>query len=132
MVSRVSAAALNRMPYIRLVVVGDVGDLLGQREQHVEIRHGKQVGLARGEPFPRCPTQTLRTVPIAAAIVGDERVCAVLATHDVAAEGRGAASLDRRQDLQLPEAHVTGVGLAPRRSMLAEDVRDLQRWTRHR
>ena len=41
--------------YHRLVVVGDVGDLLGQREQHVEIRHGKQVGLARAEPFPRCP-----------------------------------------------------------------------------
>ena len=60
------------------------------------------------------------------AIVGDERVCAVLAAHDVAAEGRSAAALDRRHDLQLLEAHVTGVGLAPRRSVLAEDVRDLQ------
>jgi len=59
-------------------------------------------------------------------------VCAVLAAHDVAAEGRGAAALDRRHDLQLLKAHVTGVGLAPRRSVLAEDVRDLQRWTRHR
>ena|SRR5579864_825822 len=26
---------------------------------------------------------------------------------------------------------MTGVGLAPRRPVLAEDVRDLQRWTRH-
>ena len=30
-----------------------------------------------------------------AAIIGDERVCAVLTAHDVAAEGRGAAALDR-------------------------------------
>jgi hypothetical protein len=59
-------------------------------------------------------------------------VCAVLAARDVAAERRGAAPLDRRHDLQLLEAHVTGVGLAPLRSVLAEDVRDLQRWTRHR
>lgn len=26
---------------------------------------------------------------------------------------------------------MTGIGFAPRRSVLAEDIRDLQRWTRH-
>ena len=55
---------------------------------------------------------------------------AVLAALDVAAERGGAAGLDRRHDLQLGEAHVTGVGLAPRRPMGAKDVGDLQAATR--
>src|SRR6266851_3675352 len=49
----------------------------------------------------------------------------------MAAESRRAAALDGRHDLQLAEAHVTGVGSAPRRSVAAEDIRDLQRRTRH-
>ena len=49
---------------------------------------------------------------------------AVLAALDMAAERRGPAGLDRRHRLQLGEAHVTGVGLAPRRPMGAKDVGD--------
>jgi hypothetical protein len=44
----------------------------------------------------------------------------------MAAERGGATGLDRRHDLQLGEAHVAGVGLAPRRPMGANDVGDLQ------
>ena len=58
-------------------------------------------------------------------------VRAVLAALDVSAERGGATGLDRRHDLQLGEAHVTGVGLAPRRAMGAKDVGDLQRRPRH-
>jgi hypothetical protein len=39
----------------------------------------------------------------------------VLAALDVAAERGSATDLDRRHDLQLSEAHVTGIGLSPRR-----------------
>ena len=35
--------------------------------------------------------------------------------------------LDRRHDLELAEAHMAGVGSAPRRPVGAEDIRDLQR-----
>ena len=42
-----------------------------------------------------------------------------------------AATLDRRHHLQLAEAHMAGIGFAPCRSMAAEDIRDLQSWTRH-
>jgi hypothetical protein len=38
----------------------------------------------------------------------------------MAAERRGPAGLDRRHRLQLGEAHVPGVGLAPRRPMGAK------------
>ena len=51
---------------------------------------------------------------------------AVLAALDVAAERGGAAGLDRPHDLELAEAHVAGVGLAPRRTMSAKDVGDLE------
>ena len=49
---------------------------------------------------------------------------AVLAALDVAAERGGATDFDRRHDLQLGKAHVTGVGLTPRRPMGAKDVGD--------
>jgi hypothetical protein len=38
------------------------------------------------------------------------------------------AVLDRRHHLELAEADMAGVGLAPRRSMAAEDIRNLQPW----
>ena len=55
---------------------------------------------------------------------------AVLAALDMAAESRGTAALDGRHDLQLVEAQVSGVGGAPGRTVAAEDIRQLDRWTR--
>src|SRR5271163_598422 len=72
-------------------------------------------------------------VPVAAAIVGDDGVSAllVLAARNMPAEGRRAAVLDRTHDLHLIEADVAGIGTTPRRSVVAEDIRDLQRWAGH-
>jgi len=68
-----------------------------------------------------------------AAVVGDDGVSAalVLAAPDNAAERRRKAALDRAHHLHLAEADVAGIGLAPRRPVVAEDIRDLQLWTRH-
>ena len=115
----------------RLVLVGDVGDGRRQREHHVIVRHRQQLGLARGEPFLCRGALALRAVPVAARVVGDLGVRALLAARDMAAERRRAAALDRRHHLQLAEAHMAGIGLTPCRSMVAEDIRDLQRRTRH-
>jgi hypothetical protein len=70
---------------------------------------------------------------IAAAIVGDDGVSAfaVLAARDMAAERRRPAALDRTHYLHLGEAHVTGVGATPSGAVIAEDIRDLQGYTRH-
>jgi hypothetical protein len=65
-------------------------------------------------------------MPVAAGIVGDAHTRAVLAALDVSAERGGATGLDRRHRLQLSEAHVTSVGLAPRRPMGAKNVGDLE------
>ena len=65
-------------------------------------------------------------MPITAAVIGDLRVQAVLAAHDMAAERRRAATLDRRHHLQLAEADVTCIGFTPGGPVVAEDIRDLQ------
>src|SRR5260370_15033910 len=70
-------------------------------------------------------------MPITAAVIGDLRVQAVLAAHDMAAESRRAAALDRRHHLQLAETDMTGIGLPPCRAMVAADIRDLQGGTSH-
>ena len=68
-----------------------------------------------------------------ARVVSDERMATrrVLAACDVAAERRRAAALDRAHHLQLVEAHMAAVGLAPSGTVVAEDVRDLQNRPNH-
>jgi hypothetical protein len=58
-------------------------------------------------------------------------VRAILTAQDMPAQRRRAATLDRRHHLELVEAHMAGIGLPPCRTMLAEDVRELERRARH-
>jgi len=112
---------------LRLVVKGDVGDLGGQCEDHVEVADWQQVGFARGEPLAcRCPL-ALRAVPVAAAVIGDAAVAAVLAAFDMAAECGRPASLDRRHHLELGQAHVPGMRRTPGWPVNAKSIGDLER-----
>ena len=61
----------------------------------MEVADRQQVGLALGKPRPRRRALALRAVPVAAGVVGDAPLAAVLAGLDVTAERRGAAVLDR-------------------------------------
>jgi len=70
-------------------------------------------------------------VAVAAGVIGDDGVRALLTTLDMTAERRRAAALDGRHHLQLVEADVARIGSTPRLSVAAEDIRDLQRWTQH-
>src|SRR5262249_29845231 len=72
-------------------------------------------------------------MPIAAGVVRDLGMAArrILAARDVPAECCRATALDRPHDLQLIEAHMAAVGLAPSVTVIAEDVRDLQSWSSH-
>jgi hypothetical protein len=110
----------------RLVLIGDVGDWAWECEDEVEVADWQELGLARGEPVPRRGTLALGAVPVAAGVVGDRRVLAVLAACDVAAERHRSAALDRAHHLELAEADVTGVGGTPCGPVVAEDVRDIQ------
>ena len=53
-------------------------------------------------------------------------MAAVLACLDMAAQGRRAAMLDRRHDLELMKAQVTGMGGPISRAGGTEDVGDLE------
>ena len=115
----------------RLVLERDGADRGRQGEDDVVVGNRQQLGLAVGQPLSRRRGLTLRAMPVAAGIVGDPLVRAVLAALDVSAERGRATGLDRRHDLQLREAHVPGVGLSPRRPVGAKDVGDLQGRPRH-
>jgi predicted amidohydrolase YtcJ len=65
-------------------------------------------------------------MPVAAAVVGDAAVAAVLTALDVAAEGGGAAGLDRRHHLELMEAQVPSMGGPVGGPGSTEDVGDLE------
>ena len=101
---------------------GDVGDRRRQREHDVIVRRRQQLGLAFGEPLLGRCTLAFWAVPIAAGVVGDSRIGAVLTARDMAAERRGAAAPDRRHHLELAEADMAGIGTAPCRAMVAEDI----------
>ena len=111
----------------RLVLIGDVGDRSRQGEDDMEIGHGQEFGLAVGQPLFGSDSLALRAVPVAAGVVGDAQVGAVLAAFDMTAQCHRSAALDRRHDLQLAEAHVAGMGRTPSRPAVAEDVRHLDR-----
>ena len=109
----------------RLVLERDVGDLGGQREHDVEVPDRQQVGLTRGEPDARGCTLAPGAVPVAAGVVGDPPVPAVLTHLDVATEDGGAAMLDRRHHLQLMQTQMPGMNGPVCRTSSAEDVGDL-------
>jgi hypothetical protein len=77
-----------------LVLIGDVGDWCRQCVHHMKVRHRQQLGLAFGQPLACSSALTLGAMPVAAAIIGNDRVGAVFATCDMAAERRRAAALD--------------------------------------
>src|ERR1700752_5407040 len=72
-------------------------------------------------------------MPVATGVVRDLGMAArrVLTACYMPAERRRATALDRTHHLQLLEAHMGAVGLAPSRAVIAEDVRDLQIWSSH-
>ena len=93
----------------------------------MEVSDRQQVGLALGKPCARGGALALRTVPVAAAVVGDALVAAVLAGLDMTAQGGGAAMFDRRHDLELLQAQMPGMGGPVGGAGGTEDVGDLER-----
>ena len=111
----------------RLVLQGDVRDLGGKREDDMEVADRQQVGFALGQPGARSGALAFGAMPVAAAVVGNAPVSAVLAGIDVAAECRRAAVLDRRHDLELGQAEMTGLSGTIAGSFSSEDIGDLDR-----
>ena len=115
----------------RLVGVGNGTDRFGQREDDVVILDRQQIGLSGFEPALRGTRLALRTVPVAAGVIADLLVTAVIAAQCMPPQRRGTALFDGRHDPELTEAQVSRLLLAPRRTVGAEDVGDLQGGSPH-
>jgi hypothetical protein len=123
---RVTARPHQQIVDLAFVLVRDIGDGLGQREDEMEIPHGQQFGLACGQPCLCRTCLTFWAVTIATGIIGNVFMRAVSATRNMTAECGGAAALDCRHHHQLGQADVPLVGSTPVSTMGAEDIRNLQ------
>jgi hypothetical protein len=107
---RVSAAiCLQRLGHRReqqavadpLVLQCQWRELIGDGKDDVTIRHGEQfLGPLREPLIPGCGL-TLGTMPVAAGVVGDEAMRALVAFLDVAAQSGGAADADVTESFPL-------------------------------
>jgi len=70
-------------------------------------------------------------MPIATGVERDSGVAAVLAARDMPSKVCRAAGLDCAHDLQLIVAEMAPHGVSPCGTMVAENIRDLQRWPGH-
>src|ERR1700752_5383211 len=94
----------------RFVLISEVSDRRRQREDDVEVRHRQELGLALGKPLLcRCGLAFV-AMPIPARVIGDARITAILV---------------------LTTRNMAAVGLTPRRSEVAEDIRDFESGTDH-
>ncbi len=110
-----------------LVGERDVGDRRRQGDHDVVVGHGKKIPLARFEPVIGGRGLARRAMPVAARVISDVDVGAVLASADMAAEYSGAAGLDR-QDGTMQVAAEPG---SQRRPEAADDIRNLERGSGH-
>src|SRR6266446_5751881 len=109
-----------------LVMEGDLGDRRRHREDYVEVRYRKQLGLSVGQPFSTRQPLALRAVPVAAGIVGDAKLAARVALFDMTAQRCRAAGFDGAHDTALTAAQMAGMGLTISGTVAAEDIRHLQ------
>ena len=113
----------------RLVLQRNAGDGLGHGEHDMEVGHREQFSLAIGDPLRAGQALAFWAVPVAAGIVGDAGLAAILTAFDMAAERRRPAGLDRRHDSALSEGHAGELIGAIGGAVATEDVRHLERGT---
>ena len=95
-------------------------------EHDVEVGHVEQFRLTVLEPLGPCEALALRTVPVAARVVGDALMAAIAATLDVTAERRGAATLDRGHGAPPRGRQRRAMLITESRAEVAEHVRHFQ------
>ena len=104
----------------RLVLESDRRDWRRHGEDDMEIGNRQQFGAAICKPLEARETLALRAMSIAAGIVGDADLAAILAPLDMTAERRRSACLDRGHDLALIEGEPVALRSAKRIAVAAE------------
>lgn len=109
-----------------LVVEGDLGDFCWHREHDMEIRHRQQIGLTISEPSFACRALALGAMPVAAGVIGDTGMRAVLTGLDMTAKRCCPAELDRGHDAALDAAETAVMGNTIGMTMATKNIRHLQ------
>jgi hypothetical protein len=89
----------------------------------MEVGYRQQFGLSLSEPLGARRSLALRTMAIAAGVVGDARHTTIIALLDMAAEHRRPARRDGTHDPSLDAPEMTGMRQSKRFTMAAEDIR---------
>ena len=110
-----------------LVLEGDLGDLRGKGEDHVEILGRQQIGPPVFQPRGAGQALTLRAMAVAAAVIGRPCEAAVLALLEMTAQNRRPAGRYGAHDLGLDPSEAAFVIFPVGRAVAAEHVRHLQR-----
>ncbi len=90
------------------------------------IIHRQQFGLTGFEPALGRTCLTLGAVPVASRVVGNLVLSAGMAMQHMTAQRGTATLLNRRHDLELPQAQMRMLSMSPGRAIGAEDIRDFQ------
>ena len=92
----------------------------------MEVPDGQHPLRARSNPPLLRERLAFGAMPVAAAVVRDPPMAAVLTSFDTTPEGCGAAMLDRRHDFELMKAQVSGMSGPIRGAGGTEDIGDLE------
>jgi hypothetical protein len=115
-----------------LVDERETGERLRHREDEVDVADREQLLLARRDPRVPRRGQTLRAMPIAAAVVREGRLRALVTAIAVPAERGGATLRDRPKDAPMLPADPGAVLFHEAIARSAYDVGHLEGWPRHR
>ena len=108
-----------------LVLEGDLSRRRRQGEDNVKVRHRQKIGLACGEPVVTRGGLALRTMPVAAGVVGNADCAAVATSFDMSAQRGGPAKLDGTHDTTFAASEMAGMVTVIGGAVKTEDVRQL-------
>jgi hypothetical protein len=115
-----------------LIVEREPGQLMWQREDHVEVADRKTFLRPFGEPQVPRMGEALRAMPRPARVIRDVGAIAASGTTvDVTAERSRAAMLDGVKDSQMLIGQPRTVVLDEGFPVLSNDIRHLERWLIH-
>ncbi len=91
---RISADPHQQIVDLAIVLMCDVGDWLRQREDQMEISDRQQLCLASGQPLLRRAGLAFGAMPIAARVVGDMLMAAIVTMRNMTTERHRSTALD--------------------------------------
>src|SRR6266581_1126609 len=109
-----------------LVLTGDRGDLLWHREHDVKMRYLQEFGLAVLDPLRSSQRLALWAVPIPATVEAIPLMATLIASLEVATEGRRSTQFDCGHDAPLRRGHRRAMLFSVSCAVAAEEVRHFQ------